>query len=795
MIRNYFKMAYRHLWKNKLFSALNFIGLTIGLASMMTLLFGVYTYYSADSDLKGQENLYYLKTVPSNGESYMQTPYPLLEEIVHSSPNVKAATHIQEWYRPWLEFEGKQIQENTKFVDTGFFQVFTLPLKYGNPQTALRDKYSVVISEDISQRFFGNKNPIGKVLKADDSLNLTVTGVLAPISPYSTIQAEILLTSALLKQTPGFQDGADWYNTFAENYLRLAPSTNIPKFEAQIRQIAALNYNDDSNLEKIEAVPFSQLRNEYNPTAKTIMTGSIATAIFILIIVLVNLLNLNTSLMYARTKEVAVRKIIGSGKRSVVLQFCIENGILVFASLIVAGLLFVQVLQPQMNKIYEAKFGELSFAIARDYPLVLFYFGLGFIITLIVGILPSSRYISLPVTAAVKGKVNTSKSNFFVRNTFITIQFSLAIVFICVAIILNSQINFMQNAPLGFNEKNVAIVKLDLDYKDKKAAASYFKTILNQLKANPYVENVSTGQMIPFNYTNNYNTYYDPNTGKEVHFRHTGADAGYLKTFEIPLIAGRDFNEKLNASEENSVIINRKAMKALGWENLDNKRLVEKGGGDADTYNVIGVMENFHYQGLKGKIEPLLHWFGGKQQLGHNNFLSLRIAKGHKKQVLSVLKNEFELMPSKRDFEHGALAEKISTQYSLVEGILKTVNFVAFLTILISCLGMFGLISLIARQRVKEIGIRKVLGARAVAIVILLSKDFMKLVFIAALFAIPIAWIVMNKWLQDFAYRIDIEWWMFLLAGLIALFITVLTVGIHSVKAAIANPVESLRSE
>ena len=792
MIKNHLKTAFRHLWKNRMFSILNLTGLTLGLASIMTLLFGVYAYYSADSGIKNKDNLYYLKVHYTNGESYMQTPYPFLGEIVNTSPEVVTATHIQGFNNPWLEYKGKTAQDQTQYVDTTYFKVFTLPFKYGRPENALCDKYSVVLSSAISKQLFGEQNPVGKTLIANDTTNLTVTGVLKPVNAYASVEPKILMTSAFLRDIPGFLQGANWYNTFATNYFRLKPDSDIPRFEKRMRHIAAINYADDKDIDKFIAAPFSELRKENNPTVGIIMTGSIATSVFILLIVLVNLLNLNTSLMYGRTKEVAIRKIMGGNKKSLIVQFCIENGLLVITSLILAGLLFSGFLQPQMNQIYGSKFGNVSFDWGTDYPMLLFYFCLGIIITVIVGIFPALRYVTLPVATAIKGKIGGFKSNFFVRNAFITLQFSLAIIFICTAIVLNGQINYMQQAPLGFSSKNLSYVKLDLEYKNPETAESYFKTVLAKLKSNPYVKSVSTSWVIPSKYQYNYNDFYDPNTHVELNIRKGITDADYLKTYKIPITAGRDFDAGQSATEEHNIIINQTAMRALGWKDLNNKQLVEKGG-EEETFNVIGVMGDFHYQEMQQKIEPLLHYYS-KQKLG-TNYLSLRIAKGHEKSVLNTLREDFKTMDSRREFESHTMTSEISGQYALIDGILKTVNFVAFLTILIACLGMFGLISLIAKKRVKEIGIRKTLGAGVTKIIVLLSKDFIKLVALACIIAFPIAWLLMNDWLRDFAYRIDLSWWMFALGGFIALFITALTVGIQSVKAAMANPVESLRVE
>src|SRR5690606_23967057 len=221
MIKNYFKIAFRHLWKNRLSTTLNFVGLTVGLASIMTLGFGVYAYYSADSFIENKEELYTLKTVESDGNISDQTTYPLLGEIVHSSPDVIGATHIQSWDWPWLKVEDKEIQKNTKYVDTSFFKVFTLPLKYGNPKNALQNKYDIVVSDEVSQQLFGDINPVGQTIQANDTLSLTVQGVFKSINPYSSIEFDVLLPTILLESTPGFKQGADWYNTFATNYLRL----------------------------------------------------------------------------------------------------------------------------------------------------------------------------------------------------------------------------------------------------------------------------------------------------------------------------------------------------------------------------------------------------------------------------------------------------------------------------------------------------------------------------------------------------------------------------------------------
>lgn len=795
MIKNYFKTAYRHLLKNKLYSFLNIVGLTIGLASIMTLGFGVYVYYDADTFIKNKEELYSLRTVLSSGDAADQTTYPLLGEIIHSSSDVVGATHIQGWNWPWLKVENKELQKNTKYVDTSFFKVFTLPLKYGNPNIALRSKYDIVISDQVSQQLFGDINPIGQHIQLDDGVNVTVQGVFTSLNPYSSLEFEVLLPTALLESQPGFKEGANWYNSFAYSYLRLKKGTDINRLDRDIMDIVIRNYQSTKNIEKIELASFLNYREDYNPTVDRIIKGSIATIVFVLIIIIINLLNLNTSLIYSRNKELAVRKIVGSGKRSLMTQFCIENGMLVFTSLLLAGVLFTQVLLPAMNTIYGSKFGSIHFNLLTDYGVVLIYLFIGVLITLIVGILPTLKIISLPIAESLKGKNQGAVKGFLLRNTFITIQFSLAIIFICVALVLKNQIQYMHNVPLGYEPEGVNIVNLNLDFKDKKAANSRIQMALEELKRNPYVQSFTTTEVIPTAYNYNYNDFYDPATKKEVNLRKGHAGTSYAQTFGIPLIEGRDFDELRDATEQKSIIINRKAMESLGWSSIANKQLIEKGGQE-ETYNVIGVTEDFHYQDMQKNIEPILHYYGGKRGLGYNNrYLSIKITPGKEDLVLSELKETFAHIASRHEFDYEPMSSRVSAQYRLLNGILNTVNYVAFITIIITCMGMFGLISLIARKRVKEIGIRKVLGAGTGKITYLLSKEFLKLVLLSCIIAFPIAWYVMDAWLQDFAYRIAIKWWMFGLAGLIALCITAITVGFRSVKAANANPVKSLRAE
>ena len=795
MFRQHLKISIRNLVKNKSFSLINITGLSLGLASVMTLGLMVHQYLTADDIQLNKDRMYYLKTYSPDGNSYNQTPFPLLYEIQKSAPEVEAATHIQTWNWPWLQYGKREAQENTIYADTGFFRVFSFELKEGNTATALKGKYNVVISQKVAAQLFGKNSALGKTIVAEDSISLTVSGVLADIPTNSTIKTDVLLNIDLLKDNKDFTEAADWYNTFAENYLLLRKGASPVSLDARMASIVKQFYPEDTKKNTLKSIPFGNRKEEAGADVKTIITGAIAVSIFILLITIVNLLNLNAATTYTRIREVAVRQMIGSGKLNIVVQFCIENALIIITSLVLSFFFFINFLLPQVNTITGSGFGEMLFKWHHDYPVMLVFVIVAFIIVFVAGTFPALHLTSVKVTNAVKGNISNQRVNkSLVRNIFITIQFTLAIVLICVAIVFNSQISYMKSASLGFNKDNIIVANLDLAFKNEKQAGTRFSAVLNSIHANPYVKSVSTSPVIPTAYWQNYNGYSDLETNKKVSLKQASVDAGFAPTYQIELDEGRNFNNDLSASEKNSVLLNQAAVKSFGWTNPVGKQIKASGGGN-EVYTVVGIMKDFHYDDLQHPIEPLLHWYQGKPGLENNRYLSIKVDSRHSKDVLTHLENEFKKMPARRPFTYHFMNELVDKQYALLMGILKITNFVALLTIGIACMGIFGLVALFARRRVKEVGIRKVLGASVFSITSLLSKDFIRLVIIAIVLASPVAWWLMNNWLQNFAYRIDMHWWMFALAGLIATVIALITVSLQSIKAATASPVKSLRTE
>jgi putative ABC transport system permease protein len=649
MFRQHLKISIRNLWKNKSFSAINIVGLSLGLASVMTLGLMVHQFLTADDIQVNKDRMYYLKTYSPDGNSYSQTPFPLLYEIQKSAPEVEAATHTQSWNWPWLKNGEKEAQERTVYGDTGFFRVFSFKLKEGNPATALRDKFNVVVSQKVADQLFGKSTALGKTIMADDTIPLTVSGVFADIPTNSTIKTDVLLTTEFLKDNKGFMSNVDWYNTFAQNYLLLRKGASPAVLDAKLARIVKQFYPEDTRKNTLKAVPFANMKEEAGANVKIIITGAIAVSVFILLIIIVNLLNLNAATMYNRTKEVAVRRMIGSGKGNIIVQFCIENALVIITSLVAGFFLFIDILLPQVNEITGKRFGEIWFQLNHDYPVILVFIVVTVIIILIAGSYPAVHLTSVKVTNAVKGNIsNQGANNSFVRNVFITIQFTLAIVLIGVAIVLNSQIGYMKSASLGFDKENVLVANLGLAFKNEKQAASQFDAILNSLQQNPYVKSISTSPVIPTAYRQDYNGFTDLETDKKISLRQTSVDAGFAPTFQIPIIQGRNFNGDLTAAEKNNVVVNQNAVKEFGWTNPIGKQI--RGNGGDEVYTVVGVMADFHYQDLQQPIEPLVHGYSGKAGLQDNRYLSIKVDNRHSKDVAAQLESAFKNIPARRPF-------------------------------------------------------------------------------------------------------------------------------------------------
>jgi putative ABC transport system permease protein len=793
MFRNHLKIAIRTLWRNRLFTIINALGLSVGLACVVVLVLFAQKCLTWDTQHANLDRIYYVQT-QNEGEPYNQTVYPLLDQMLRDYPDIEAGTHNQSWNWPWIEYKGKSFQESTRYVDSTFFRVFTFPFKHGDPATALKNKRSVVLSETIAQNLFGDTNPVGKYVTVNDTLQYAVTGVLEKIPSNSSQQFEVLMPAANLYDNPYFPENADWSNTFASTFILLREGADPARLEAKLPQLVKSHYKARSQNSTLRLTPFKNYIYSENPSFQGLIYGSIIVALFLLFIISVNLINLNTASAVPRAKEVAVRQVVGATRQLVLKQFWTESGLVMAVSLMLSVLFAMFFLIPNFNQLRSENM-QLVIDLRTDYPTILTVLGIALTVALVAGTYPALYLLGLKTTEAVKGKLSASpKQGRFRQSALIVLQFALAVMLILGTIGMRQQLKYMKEASLGYDKENVLVFKTDLAYRDEKAALSRGKAIFDKLRRNPNVVSFTSTYYTPVAYQNNFNQYYpDGKDNQQVHLRHMNGAVNYTETLKIPMVEGRNFSDATPAdSANNAVIINESAMQAFGWKTAVGKKLRQLN--NSSVYTVIGVTKDYHYRDLTDRVEPMLQAYGGRESL--SGYLMVRVTDPAKGPALfAELDREFKKIPARRTLSYTYLSDDIARSYSSLDNIWQMISFVTMIAILTACAGIFGLISLVARQRTKEIGVRKVLGASVASIAILLSIDFLKLVLLAILIAAPIGWWLGQDLLNYFAYHTNIQWWYVGVAGALAVGIALVSILFQALKAALMNPVTSLRSE
>ena len=812
MIKNYFKIAWRNLVKNKTFSFINIIGLASGLACFILIALYVADELSYDrfnekagriyrinSDVIFGGNKLHLAVASDPMGATLKKDYPQVEEFVRFfiSGGSKLIKKGNEFIR----------ENNVAHVDSTLFDVFTIPVIAGDAKTALNEPNTVVISESAAKKYFATTDAVGKNIETDDngSTLYKVTAVIKDIPHNSHFTFDMLFSMDNVEYQWGnflshnhqtyllLKPGAD-HKAFEKNFSRFIDKYVVPQ-AAQFMQIKSMDeFEKAGNKLEYSLMPLTDIHLRSDRVPELNVNGNIqyvyifsAVALFVLLLACINFMNLSTARSASRAKEVGIRKVVGSEKNSLIKQFLTESILTTIISTVFA-ITIAWLCLPWFNSL-SAKQLLISDLLQTRY--LVFLIALPLIVGLLSGLYPAFILSSFNPIVVLKGKLSGGLKRSTLRNVLVVGQFTTSIFLIAATIIVFRQLNYIQTKKLGFTKDQVLVVN------GTGALGNNRDAFKNEVAKFTGVKGTTYAGYLPVAGSSRNDVSFSSEAAmsstNSVNMQVWNIDHNYIPLMEMEIIKGRNFSKDFR-TDSNATIINETAARLLGWDDPVGKKLYtyfqDGFGNTLISREVIGVVKNFHFESMKENIGPLCF------RLADNYWATaFKVNTTDIKQLVSNIESKWKAMAPGMPFSYQFMDESFDNMYRVEQRTGKLGLTLAIIAILIACLGLFGLATYTAEQRIKEIGVRKVLGATISNIVSMLSKDFVVLVVISSVFAIPLAWWAMNRWLQDFAYRISIGWWVFAAAGIIALLIALITVSSQAVKAALANPVKSLRTE
>jgi putative ABC transport system permease protein len=816
MIKNYLKIAWRNLMKNKVFSLINIVGLSTGLACCMLISLYILNETSYDRYQKNADNIYQVGTEfrgVGDIKKLPNTPAAMGEIMKSVFPEIQQTTRLVRLFgedKTLLQYTPpnnavKSFYETKGYLaDSTFFRMFTYNFIAGDPSTALSNPNSVVLSEEIAKKIFGNQPALHKIIHISSSTNgdhdFEVTGVFKPINKPSHIDGRFFLSTmggdvAQMIRNAGTNLAN---NNMYYTYLLLAPGADPKKLEAQFpafidkyagKELKAVGFQKVQYLVSLKDIHLhSGSDADVTPSGSVTYLYILASiALFTLLIACINFMNLATARSSKRSSEVGIRKVLGAEKKLLITQFLGES---VMMSLIafVFAIVFTELLIPAFNSV-SGKNLSLNFS---NITIVVAFLLLSILTGLLAGSYPAFYLSSFKPAKVLKGKFSNSLAAVSLRKGLVIFQFVISVVLIVASVVISQQMAYLRSADLGFDQERQIVIPLR-SANAKKIYSSFRDELLKQST----ISNVGASAFYPgiTNYSDIilYKQGESMQQGKDVRMNYV--DTRFLQTLHITPVAGRLFSDDFRSDTSKAIILNEKAIKELGFastqESIGKKLFFDFQGKNYD-FDIVGVVKDFHYEDLHLPITPYAFQLSLQPQY---NYMIVHAKAGDINNILASVKNSWHNLNPSEPFEYNFLDEDFQKNYDAENRLSAIVGYFTAIAILISCLGLLGLAIFSAEQRTKEIGVRKVLGASVSSIVALLSKDFLKLVALAVLIASPLAWFAMNKWLQSFAYRIHINWTVFAITALAALLIALITISFQAIKAAIANPVKSLRSE
>lgn len=810
MIQNYLTIAFRSLWKNKGISIINIVGLSVGLACFSLFLLDVITEYSFDRFHTKANRLYAVyegigEISGQPAQKMSNLPMPLGPALKADLPDVARFARLQGSGETFLvRTQNGVVEEQASFVDPAFFELFSFPFVYGNAASALGAANNVVLTEKMAQKLFGESNPMGKTLEINVTGGtqfepFTVSSVVKDLPSNSSLQFGILMPfEKFAASERGKAIATDWGQLSMQTFVELRPGSGLPKNQARMAQFFLKYYPDvEKSLRSaglwnkpeppvtFGLLPIQSLHHDpnlgVNPSLSLIL---LAIGGIILLIACINFTTLSIGRSAGRAREIGVRKIVGASRGQLSRQYLVEAILLSCVSMVL-GIALAAVLLPIFNDLSDK---HLTFNFQQFSELFWLIPGLALVVGLLAGTYPAFVLSGFSPLETLKSKLKIGGENWFTKS-LVTFQFVLSVGFMVCTFIMLWQMNFLHSKDLGFDRENVVVINANGTADPTKTLARFRQSLANR----PEIAGVSGAEfslgagMIAGNTRFEYQ-------GKTTDIFEHFIDSEYLRVLKLPLVSGRNFDPNRLQDTVTSVILNETAVRHFGWTSETALGQVLSGYNVADPKHnpvVIGVVQDYHFRSLHEKLYPMLFMAHGR--LPQQFFV--RIAPGDPQQALSQMQAAWTKAEPVLPFRYTFLDENLQKSYVAESRMSTTIAWAGGIAIFLACLGLFGLAALSTLNRTKEIGIRKVLGASVAGITGLLTRGFLKLVVVAIAIASPIAYYFMQQWLTDFAYRIDLQWWMFALAGAAAMLIAFLTVGFQSVKAAVANPVESLRSE
>jgi putative ABC transport system permease protein len=799
MIKNYFKTAWRSLWRNKAFAVIKILGLSIGLTVCMLIFLYTKDEISYDQFHENKAQLFRIIQTMQAGDSPSWTTgstNSIIGDVFSREiPGIQQFVRIN-GQAITVKMNKDVFTESSLFVDDNFFTVFTFPLLEGNKKTALKDPNSVVLSKNMAKKYFGTEDAVGEIMQIKmngEFENFMVTAVTKNSPQNSTLNADLLLP---FKYYENQNRNTRWIGGSLNTFLLLSPQANLQTVEHKMQAIFDKNTKDQIAKAKQEqgiviniklslqpltdihlsskAGPGNGMADGSNPVYSYVLT---CIAIFILIIACINFINLAVAQSLKRSKEIGIRKVAGSTRIQLIKQFLTESFLVSLIAFVIAVVLMMAIL-PFFNELADKK---LSISYLSDWYLYAGYFLLLMITSFISGFYPSLVLSAFQPVKVLYNKQKLTGKNYFTKG-LIVLQFSLAIFLIIGTIAVNSQLNFLLNKDLGYDSKSLVRIDLPLNKESDKLPA-LFKSKLNNQSNVLMVAARNGGRIISGVEAN----------GKNIEIEYNKIDDRFLPTFKIPIIAGRNFSPDYPSDSFQSVIVNESFVKEAGWKlNEAIGKSVSSMEGSSKPFMIIGLIKDYHFSSLKEKITPAVFTMDTAFNYGE---IWMKIRPDNIPQTLALLQNTFIKLVPYYPYSYQFMDTINEKNYQTEAKWKQMISIASALFIFISCIGLFGLVMLSIEQRTKEIGIRKVLGAAVSRIVMIIMKEFIILISIAFMIAVPVGYYFINKWLQDFPYRINISWWMFTLAGVLVIVIAVLTMSFKAIKTAIANPVTSLRTE